>query len=87
MVVACTNVACVVCAAGHTSQEVYLFQETHIMHVFEEDFYGSELKVAMLGYIRGEKNFDSLGELLNPSWTAVVFREVWGRQYVWFTEV
>lgn len=51
------------CVDGHTSQEMYLFQETHIMHVFDEDFYGSELKVAMLGYIRGEKNFKSLGEL------------------------
>lgn len=47
------------------SMEVYLFQETHIMHVFEEDFYGSELKVAMLGYIRGEKNFDSLEKLIS----------------------
>lgn len=46
----------------HTPQEAYLFQETHIMHVFEDDFYGSELRVVMLGYIRGEKNFKSLGE-------------------------
>ncbi|XP_063879088.1 riboflavin kinase-like isoform X1 [Scylla paramamosain] len=46
------------------SMEIYLFQETHIMHVFEDDFYGSELKVIMLGYIRGEKNFNSLEELI-----------------------
>ncbi|XP_042219910.1 riboflavin kinase-like isoform X2 [Homarus americanus] len=38
--------------------------ETHIMHVFKEDFYGSELKVVMLGYIRPEKNFKSLEELI-----------------------
>ncbi|XP_071541459.1 riboflavin kinase isoform X2 [Panulirus ornatus] len=38
--------------------------ETHIMHVFKEDFYGSELKVVMLGYIRPEKNFVSLDELI-----------------------
>lgn len=52
-------------ALVHTSQEVYLFQETHIMHVFKEDFYGSELKVVMLGYIRPEKNFSSLGKFRN----------------------
>ncbi|XP_068250971.1 riboflavin kinase isoform X2 [Palaemon carinicauda] len=38
--------------------------ETHIMHTFEEDFYGSELKVVMLGYIRPEKNFSSLESLI-----------------------
>ncbi|XP_045596021.1 riboflavin kinase isoform X2 [Procambarus clarkii] len=38
--------------------------ETHIMHVFNEDFYGSELRVVMLGYIRPEKNFSSLDELI-----------------------
>ncbi|KAK3890863.1 hypothetical protein Pcinc_005223 [Petrolisthes cinctipes] len=47
------------------SMEAYLFQETHIMHVFEDDFYGSELRVVMLGYIRGEKNFKSLEELIS----------------------
>lgn len=53
---------CVCVCHMHTPQEAYLFQETHIMHVFEDDFYGSELRVVMLGYIRGEKNFKSLGE-------------------------
>ncbi|XP_042891970.1 riboflavin kinase-like isoform X2 [Penaeus japonicus] len=38
--------------------------ETHIMHVFENDFYGSELKVVMLGYIRPEENYSSLDELI-----------------------
>lgn len=46
------------------SMESYLFQETHIMHVFQEDFYGSELKVVMLGYVRPEKNFNSLEALI-----------------------
>ncbi|XP_066982145.1 riboflavin kinase isoform X2 [Macrobrachium rosenbergii] len=47
------------------SMESYLFQETHILHTFEEDFYGSELRVVMLGYIRPEKNFSSLESLID----------------------
>lgn len=38
--------------------------ETHIMHIFKQDFYGSLLRVVMLGYIRPEKNFSSLDELI-----------------------
>ncbi|KAI2552913.1 riboflavin kinase, partial [Homo sapiens] len=34
--------------------------ETHIMHTFKEDFYGEILNVAIVGYLRPEKNFDSL---------------------------
>ena len=37
--------------------------ETHIIHNFENDFYGSELIVVMLGYLRPEKNYDSLEAL------------------------
>ena len=37
--------------------------ETHIIHQFDEDFYDSELIVVMLGYLRPEKNFDSLEAL------------------------
>ena len=40
----------------------HCFQETHIMHKFKEDFYGSELSVVVLGYIRPEKSFSSLGK-------------------------
>lgn len=39
--------------------------ETHIMHEFEEDFYGKTLRVAILGYLRPEMNFDSLEALIN----------------------
>merc|ERR1719233_2467730 len=39
--------------------------ETHIMHDFEEDFYGSELTVIVLGYIRPEASFPSLESLVN----------------------
>ncbi|XP_060072812.1 riboflavin kinase-like [Ylistrum balloti] len=38
--------------------------ETHIIHKFEEDFYGSTLKTVMLGFIRPMKNFSSLDELV-----------------------
>ena len=38
--------------------------ETHILHVFEKDFYGSWLRVYITGYLRPEKNYDSLNDLL-----------------------
>jgi len=37
--------------------------ETHIIHDFGHDFYDSELIVVMLGYLRPEKNYDSLDAL------------------------
>uniref|UniRef100_A0A8D2AHT7 riboflavin kinase n=1 Tax=Sciurus vulgaris TaxID=55149 RepID=A0A8D2AHT7_SCIVU len=39
--------------------------ETHIIHTFEEDFYGEILSVAIVGYLRPEKNFDSLESLIS----------------------
>uniref|UniRef100_A0A8C0ZL70 Riboflavin kinase n=1 Tax=Castor canadensis TaxID=51338 RepID=A0A8C0ZL70_CASCN len=46
--------------------------ETHIMHTFKEDFYGEILNVAIVGYLRPEKNFDSLGKFLCwPSTTVI----------------
>uniref|UniRef100_A0A1E1WZS3 Riboflavin kinase n=1 Tax=Amblyomma aureolatum TaxID=187763 RepID=A0A1E1WZS3_9ACAR len=38
--------------------------ETHIMHKFSEDFYGAMLKVVVLGFLRPEKNFSSLDDLV-----------------------
>uniref|UniRef100_T1IZI2 Riboflavin kinase n=1 Tax=Strigamia maritima TaxID=126957 RepID=T1IZI2_STRMM len=38
--------------------------ETHIIHRFDQDFYGSTLKVAIVGYIRPEMTFNSLEELI-----------------------
>jgi hypothetical protein len=32
------------------------------MHVFDSDFYGSNLKVVMLGYLRPMTSFKCLGE-------------------------
>ncbi|KAF2368985.1 Riboflavin kinase domain bacterial/eukaryotic [Trinorchestia longiramus] len=39
--------------------------ETHILHEFSEDFYGSWLRVVVLGYIRPEQNFESLDLLIS----------------------
>ncbi|XP_061875122.1 riboflavin kinase [Colius striatus] len=39
--------------------------ETHIIHSFKEDFYGEILSIVITGYIRPEKNFDSLEALIS----------------------
>uniref|UniRef100_A0A8C2KKE5 Riboflavin kinase n=1 Tax=Cyprinus carpio TaxID=7962 RepID=A0A8C2KKE5_CYPCA len=41
--------------------------ETHVIHKFKEDFYGQMLSVAMVGYIRPERGFESLGKILSCS--------------------
>ncbi|KAJ3098933.1 riboflavin kinase [Phlyctochytrium planicorne] len=38
--------------------------EVHILNVFPQDFYGEELRVIVTGYIRPEKNYDSLDALI-----------------------
>lgn len=38
--------------------------ETHILHKFDTDFYGKELRIVVLGYIRPEENFSSLDDLI-----------------------
>eukprot|EP00041_Stephanoeca_diplocostata_P010319 m.163677 g.163677 ORF g.163677 m.163677 type:complete len:155 (+) comp18110_c0_seq1:235-699(+) len=38
--------------------------EVHVMHKFEDDFYGKEIRVVVLGRLRGEKDFDSLDALI-----------------------
>ena len=48
-------------AVSALSNMSYIVQEAHLIHEFEDDFYGSELKLVILGYIRPEKNYDSLG--------------------------
>lgn len=34
--------------------------ETHITHIFKEDFFGESLDVAIVGYLIPEKNVDFL---------------------------
>lgn len=38
--------------------------EVHIIHKFDEDFYGKELKVIVLGYIRPELNYTNVEALI-----------------------
>lgn len=38
--------------------------EVHIIHKFEADFYGKEMKIVILGYIRPEKDFSSMDALI-----------------------
>jgi len=40
----------------------WLSQEVHILHVYEHDFYGHEMTVVVLGYIRPELDYTSRGE-------------------------
>lgn len=39
--------------------------EVHIMKKFKQDFYGSILRIVMLGYIRPETDFKSLQDLID----------------------
>uniref|UniRef100_A0A8C9FGU8 Riboflavin kinase n=1 Tax=Pavo cristatus TaxID=9049 RepID=A0A8C9FGU8_PAVCR len=39
--------------------------ETHIINTFKEDFYGEILSIVITGYIRSEKNFNSLETLIS----------------------
>lgn len=39
-----------------------MVQEVHILHDYPSDFYGLELRVVILGFIRPEYNYAGLGE-------------------------
>jgi hypothetical protein len=52
----------------------WFVQEPHLLHAFDKDFYGSDLRLLVCGYLRPEKNYDSLGE--NCSHQAVVLSAV-----------
>lgn len=50
---------------GFTVKYIYIIlQEVHLLHKFQDDFYGKELKVIIVGYIRPEKDFSSIGNTL-----------------------
>lgn len=49
--------------------------ETHILHEFTEDFYGSQLSVCMVGYIRNEMDFNSKEELIKAIKNDIEFAE------------
>ncbi|KXJ14329.1 riboflavin kinase [Exaiptasia diaphana] len=39
--------------------------ETHIIHNYDQDFYGSQLSVIVVGYLRPEKSYPSLQALID----------------------
>ncbi|EPZ33439.1 Riboflavin kinase, bacterial/eukaryotic domain-containing protein [Rozella allomycis CSF55] len=39
--------------------------EVHIIHKFDRDFYGHEIRIAVCGYIREEKNYPNLKDLID----------------------
>ncbi|XP_003706700.1 riboflavin kinase isoform X2 [Megachile rotundata] len=49
--------------------------EVHLLHKFEKDFYGSQIKVIFLGYIRPEQDFTSEGELIKAIKNDIAFAE------------
>lgn len=38
--------------------------EVHILHKFKEDFYGSEMRILIMGFIRQEKDYEGLEALV-----------------------
>lgn len=42
-----------------------MMQEVHVLHDFGNDFYGKELRIVMLGFIRPEYNYTSLESLID----------------------
>ncbi|KAM7207432.1 riboflavin kinase [Naviculisporaceae sp. PSN 640] len=38
--------------------------EVHILHRFQEDFYGSEMRIEIMGFIRQEKDYEGLEALV-----------------------
>lgn len=49
--------------------------EVHVIHSFNDDFYGSILKIIMLGYVRPMKSFESLDELITAIKTDIATAE------------
>ena len=38
--------------------------EPHVLHTFDEDFYGAEMRLLIVGYIRPQEKYSSLDELI-----------------------
>ncbi|KAG6005963.1 riboflavin kinase [Claviceps lovelessii] len=38
--------------------------EVHVLHAFEADFYGAHMRLLILGFIREERDYESLGALV-----------------------
>ncbi len=65
----------------------------HVLNKFEKDFYGSEMRLSILGYIRPEYDYVSLEALVEDIRTDIevsarsLEREAWGKkasdEYLW----
>lgn len=51
--------------------------EPHLLHKFEEDFYGSKLKYVIVGYLRPEKDFASLEALVEAIQDDIAQSDAW----------
>ncbi|KAF4318663.1 hypothetical protein BBO99_00006959 [Phytophthora kernoviae] len=51
--------------------------EPHLLHKFDEDFYGAQLKFLITGYIRPEMNFSSLESLIKAIQDDITQSEEW----------
>ena len=54
---------------GQKNEEISL--EAHLMHSFEEDFYGKTLKIAIVGFLRPELRFSGVEELISQIQTDI----------------
>ena len=45
----------------------FVSQEPHLLHKFDEDFYGEKLHLLLCGFIRNELNFKSLSETVDEN--------------------
>ena len=51
--------------------------EPHLLHKFEQDFYGAQLKFLIIGYIRPEMNYSSLELLIKAIQDDIAQSEEW----------
>ncbi|KAI9921436.1 hypothetical protein PsorP6_000843 [Peronosclerospora sorghi] len=51
--------------------------EPHLLHTFEEDFYGATLKLVIVGYLRPERNFPSIDKLIEAIRDDITQADAW----------
>ena len=51
--------------------------EPHLLHKFDEDFYGAQLKFLVVGYLRPEMNYASLELLIKAIQDDIAQSEEW----------
>jgi hypothetical protein len=51
-----------ICRAPVRRLLLFCLQEVHVLNKYEDDFYGDEMRIVVLGCIRPEQKFSSVGE-------------------------